>query len=256
MGKSKGKSPLRERPLRAAGESIEGQIEELLVDEVFTWTLVATVPLAVALVAWIHWITKTPPDLRFYSVVALVAFAYSLFRLRGAMTRLRRLRLGLQGERAVAELLESLRAKGAAVFHDVPGKGFNVDHVVLAKHGIYAIETKTLSKRPRASVTFDQGTVLVDGHRLDRDPLLQAQAAASWIRATLARSTGKTFPVRPVVLFPDWFVQPMKSPGAPEVWVLNPKALSKFIENDPVRLSDSDLSLATFHMDRYIRVAG
>lgn len=256
MRRAERKSPLRERPLRTAGESLEGQIEELWIDGFFKWILVATVPPAVALVAWIHWITKTPPDLRFYSVVALVAFAYSLLRLRGARTRLRRLRLGLQGERAVAEVLDSLRAKGAMVFHDVPGEGFNVDHVVLTKHGVYAIETKTLSKRPRASVTFDQGTVLVDGYRLDRDPLLQVQAAATWIQTLLASSTGKTFPVRPVVLFPGRFVQPMKSPGAPGVWVLNPKALPTFIENDSVRLSDSDLSLASFHMDRYIKVAG
>lgn len=156
----------------------------------------------------------------------------------------------------MAEVLESLRAKGAVVFHDVPGEGFNVDHIVLTKNGVYAIETKTLSKRSRASVTFNHGTVLVDGHPLDRDPLLQAKAAANWVRATLAGSTGKTFPVRPVVLFPGRFVQPMKSPGAPEVWVLNPRALPTFIENDPLPLSDSDLSLAAYHMDRYIRVAG
>ena len=35
------------------------------------------------------------------------------------------------GERAVGQYLERLRESGPRVFHDVPGVGFNLDHVVI-----------------------------------------------------------------------------------------------------------------------------
>jgi hypothetical protein len=72
----------------------------------------------------------------------------------------------------------------------------------------------------------------------------------------LKASTGKTFPVRPVVLFPGWWIESMKSPHAPDIWVLEPKALPRWIENDPVRILEPDLSLAKFHLDLYVRNAG
>jgi hypothetical protein len=122
---------------------------------------------------------KTPLDPRAHVIVASLAAAYSAIQLRRAMDRLRRWRWGLEGEHAVAEVLESMRAKGAKVFYDVPAEGFNVDHVVLAKQGVHVVETTTLSKRPRSSVTCDRGAVLVDGYPLDRDPLVQAESASA-----------------------------------------------------------------------------
>lgn len=44
MRKPERKSPLRERPLRTAGESLEDQIEQLWVDEFFKWVLVRYYP--------------------------------------------------------------------------------------------------------------------------------------------------------------------------------------------------------------------
>ncbi len=38
---------------------------------------------------------------------------------------------------------------------DILGRGFNIDHVVLSKNGIYALEIKTLSKKPGIEATFD-----------------------------------------------------------------------------------------------------
>jgi hypothetical protein len=65
-------------------------------------------------------------------------------------------------------------------------------------------------------------------------------------------STGKEFPVRPVVLFPGWFVEPL--PKGSSVWVLNPQALPSFIQHEPIRIKESDLHMAAYHLARYIRV--
>lgn len=84
------------------------------------------------------------------------------------------------------------------MFHDVPGDGFNIDHVVLSPLGFYTIETKTQSKPARGSprIQLKAESVLVDGHRPDRDPLVQAKASARWLGQLLEESTGKHFPVR------------------------------------------------------------
>jgi hypothetical protein len=54
-----------------------------------------------------------------------------------------------------------------------------------------------------------------------------------------------------VIVFPGWFVDPMPK-GAREVWVLNPKALPSFIENEPVVLPQEDVMMAAYYLSRYI----
>jgi hypothetical protein len=65
--------------------------------------------------------------------------------------------------------------------------------------------------------------LLANGRPLDRDPVVQAKAAARWLYNCLADSRFKRF-VQPVVVVPSWFVErfDMKSLG---VWMLEPKAL-------------------------------
>lgn len=63
--------------------------------------------------------------------------------------------------------------------------------------------------------------------------------------------TGKKYPVRPVVVFPGWFVEQCVPRGP--IWVLEPKALPAFIEKEPVSLLPSDVALASFHLSRYLR---
>jgi hypothetical protein len=79
----------------------------------------------------------------------------------------------------------------------------------------------------------------------------QAAGAARWLEDLLESSTGKKFPVRPVVVFPGWFVE-QRTPRGP-VWVLEPKALPAFIEREPVTVMPSDVALASFHLSRYLR---
>lgn len=163
------------------------------------------------------------------------------------------LKLGRDGERIVAENIQDLLKEGAVVLHDILGDKFNVDHVVISNHGIFVLETKTFSKLSRrdATISLKDGRVYADGYEISRNPIEQAQYLSLWIRDLLKQSTGKSFTVKPVVLFPGWFVEPMQ--GGEEVWMLNPKALPTFVANEPVVLNDSDVHLATFHLSRYIR---
>ncbi|MDO9166782.1 MAG: nuclease-related domain-containing protein, partial [Rhodoferax sp.] len=139
------------------------------------------------------------------------------------------------------------------VFHDVPSGDANVDHVLIGPQGVFTIETKTHSKplRGECKVSVVDGVVRANGHVLDRNPIVQAKAQAGWLRNFLAESQ---FNVRvwPVVVFPGWFVEPFdaKATGA---WVLELKALSKFIENEPERHSREQVKAMASALSSYIR---
>jgi hypothetical protein len=138
------------------------------------------------------------------------------------------------------------------VIHDVVGDGFNIDHVVIGPGGVYSIETKTFSKRIEGTVSFDGKSLKAAGYSPDRDPIVQGKAQAYWLKQLLAESTGRNVFVRPVVLFPGWFVEAEKG-AMKDFWVLNPKALPQFLANEPETLSAEDVRLLTFHLSRYIR---
>jgi hypothetical protein len=127
-----------------------------------------------------------------------------------------------------------------------------LDHVVISPHGVFAIETKTFSKPwPKATITVQGDSLRVAGRIPDRNPIEQASAAARWLESLLESSTGKRFSVRGVVVFPGWFVEQRSERGP--IWVLEPKMLPGFIEQEPLSVAPADVALAAFHLSRYVR---
>jgi hypothetical protein len=253
MKKATSKSPIKEPLLRLPGQSIDEEMHRLFNNKMVTHLVFALVFFLLALFSWIQALGQSPLNPWLISITAAPVIAYCVFRVWQAFKEMERLRLGREGERAVAEQLDVLKSQGAIVFHDLVGDGFNLDHVVLSSRGVFVVETKTRTKPVKGSptVTFDGKTVLINGYEPERDPITQAQANARWLGEMLCGSTGKDFPVRPVVLFPGWFVEPF--PKGSSVWVLSPKALPSFIQHEPAQINESDLHMAAFHLARYIR---
>jgi hypothetical protein len=251
MSSNEKRSPLKEKPLRYPGQSLDEQLDQMQW-EMLMFVLAALLGVAVAVWEWWRWYWDYPPQPIVATVFAVVLGGYCIPK----FLKIRRLRrdfeLGRDGERLVGQALEELRQEGYSVFHDVVGKDFNVDHVVVSQRGIFAIETKTRRKREgNPKITFDGEKILVDGKSMSPNPLEQATRNANWLEQTLLASTGKGFAVRPVVVFPEWWVDP--SPKGTAAWVLNPGALPAFIRHEPVTISDDDLHLIAFHLSRYIR---
>lgn len=237
MPKPTRRSPLRAAPLRQPGQSIQEEIERLREDvflDRLTQLFVAFVVWSVALTLWLF---PAPPGL-FFALVS-IAFAgvaaWAVPQIVRAKREIGHLRLGLAGERAVAECLELVAHDGFWVVHDLRGEGFNVDHVVVGTQGVFTVETKTLSKPATgdARVRFDGETLRVDSHVLDRDPLVQARAQAAWVRRTLQELTGQVYPVRPVVVFPGWYVERAPAAARADVWVMEPKELRGWLSREP-----------------------
>jgi hypothetical protein len=148
-----------------------------------------------------------------------------------------------------------LRKRGYRAFHDVVGNGFNVDHILIGPAGVFTVETKTHSKpKGNTHIVFDGQAVRVNGFEPDRDPIVQAKAQGSWLRELLAESTGRKFTVRSVIVYPGWYVDETHYKGN-SVWVLEPKRLPIFLDQEPRRLSPEDIHLAAFHLSRFVRTA-
>lgn len=255
------RSPLKDKTLRNPGQSIEDDIANQT-DSFMEGLIMVLISGAMLFVALYQWLFPSPALTMvwvtgFYFAAALAFFLFRLFR---TFPKLKRLRRARDGERAVAEYLDTLREGGHRVFHDIVGTGFNIDHVIIGPKGIFTLETKTLSKREGQNDTlrFDGKAVHVGRAVLPDNPVPQALAQVTWLKRTLLESTGKTFAVKPAVLFPGWFVEPYAHGSVHdsvhgEVWVLEPKALKGFLEREPVRMKPEDITLAAFHLKRYIR---
>jgi len=250
---TKRRSPLAESPLRTPGQSLQEEIDRLRGEEIDQYAAVAAAAVSLAAYEWIAWFFRWPRNPIVLTIFAVVVVAYSLLRVRSAKKRLRLLQLGRDGERAVADALDEVRGKGAVVLHDIVGGGFNVDHVVLARRGIYAVETKTYTKWAGAEITYDGKTVKAGGWDPPRDPIRQATLVADWLRSTLNEMTGKHYHVRPVVVFPGWYVRNQGPPDKPEVWVLNPSQLPAIIARQQPSLPEEDVRAAVYFLTRYVK---
>jgi len=245
-GKPQKRSPLKLKPLRNAGESVQSELNDLI-DRELIYVVIAPIFLATfAAYEWYRAATSAPPQPWPLTVAAASATVFAVYRFLTLQSRAAALRLGRDGEKAVAQYLEAHRQPEWRIFNDIPADGFNVDHVIVAPQGVFVLETKTRSKPAsgEAKVVYDGKGVLVDGHSPDRDPIAQARAIRDHVRDLLSETTGRRVAPRGVVVFPEWWVdQPPRSGPRPDIWVLNEKALPAFIEHEPIVLKPEDIAL-------------
>jgi hypothetical protein len=248
------KSPITARPHRTPGQSVEEERNRILSEVVDQWLLMALVMVVFAALEWFRWARDIKPEPGLFTAFAIAVCAVATWRVWRVIPKLRELKLARDGELAVGQFLEELRSHGYRVFHDLVGESFNVDHVIIGPAGIFTIETKTWSKPVKgpAEINFDGKSIKRNGLEPDRNPVIQARAQASWIRNLLDESFGSSPYVKPVVLFPGWYVVNERQ-SFDGVWVLEPKAFKKFVVKEPIRVSESDVNLLAHHLSLHIR---
>jgi hypothetical protein len=248
------KSPIKDKPLRHPGQSLEEERRKLLEDKLETPAILALFTTVWATMEWWRYYTDFPPNPVIFTLAAVLTIGFAGWRYIKTLPKARALRQGIEGEKAVGQFLERLRENGYLIFHDLVGNGFNIDHAIIGPAGIFTVETKTWSKPVRGEprIKFDGETLTAAGREPERDPVVQARAQAAWLTSLLAESTGRTLNVFPVVVFPGWFIEQNEG-SLRSIWVLEPKALPKFLGRQPQRLKPEDIKLASFHLSRFIR---
>ncbi|MDF1556152.1 MAG: nuclease-related domain-containing protein [Deferrisomatales bacterium] len=251
------RTPLTRELLRAPGESLASAVDvasERVTDEAL---LILLWPLLVTFIATVFFYPKggmTDGRLVATALVCLSGVGIGVYRLLSRLKERDRLRLGLDGERAVGEELNQLMLKGCRVFHDVLGERFNIDHVVVGPAGVWAVETKARAKKGKGK---DSARVTCDGQHLrfpgwtEKEPLEQAQRQAVWLGKWLTSAVGEPVVVRSALALPGWFVE-RKAPADPVVF--NPRN-SAFLA-DPrggVRLPDPMIQRIAHQLEQRCR---
>lgn len=251
------KSPLKDKPLRNPGQSLDWHIIDVVLDQQVKYLLIGLAFWIALISNWVYYFTEKPLPPFWFTLIASVVFAFCYYKITRAKKKIAPLIQGRDGERAVGQYLELLREQGVKVFHDIPGDNFNLDHVLVAPSGVYVIETKTFSKPDtgQARIVYTGDMLIHHNGFKDDKPLIQVKAAANWLKQIIKESTGKDIDVKKVVLFPGWFIEPTAESKQSDVWVLNPKALPAFISNSREQLVSEDLSLVAFHLSRFVRAA-
>ena len=121
------RSPLKDKPLRNPGQSLDEQLADLVYDKITTPLVMVIVLLMLTCLEWWRYYFSQKPNPYVYSFAVLIAVGYAVFEIRRVWPRYQALKLGRDGEKVVGQYLERLRETGYQVFHDVVGTGFNVD---------------------------------------------------------------------------------------------------------------------------------
>ena len=259
-GLQKERAPVSEKLLRSPGESLHRELENLdeRLNDNLIWTFFGP-----GFVTAFLLVSKPLPQPRSAAVLASVAliigaawFTTQVWRIVGLIQRRRNFRLGFAGERAVAEELNQLMIDGCRIFHDVPIEPYgNVDHVIVAPSGIYAVETKARRKRKAPpgkrdhEVVFD-GDILAFPENNDTKALLQAKQQADRLRAFLSKAVGETVSVQAILTFPGWFVT---TRSKSEIKVLNPKNIRSAVLAARVVLPESLCNRIIHQLDQKCR---
>lgn len=229
------RSPIKGELLRSPGQTLREQVEERQLDFMADAMALLVAPAFVAGAVFVMALMSGRlPSLRVQVVVVAALVAWCLIQIRKlyqASETLDRWRLGLDGEVAVGQELDQLMRQGAAVFHDFPGEGFNIDHVVIARQGVFAVETKGYSKpvdeegNAAHRVVFD-GRTLFWPERSESKTLEQAARNARWLSTWLGKATGEPVVVTPALALPGWFVE---RKGRGEVLVYSGRELGQHL---------------------------
>ena len=203
------RNPLNRNLLRSPGQSLRGQIDELTTDLMAHVGLLIAIGPLVANLAYATWLIEG--RLRGMTVaIGIAAFLggciYIARRVRRQWKELLKLKLGLDAEEAIGQELNYLMPLGFRVFHDIPCKDFNIDHVVVGASGLFVVETKGRSKPLEESeVTFDGERLQFPGWR-EVSPVRQVKASTRWLEEWLSSASGEQVRATSVLAIPGWYI--------------------------------------------------
>lgn len=166
-----------------------------------------------------------------FLIAAIALFGYGLYSYIRHLHDRDRIRDGLLAERVTGMQLNRLVAQGCIVMHDLPCGDYNIDHVVIAPRGVYAVETKSFRK-PKEKSPGEPAKVTFNGELLEfpdfttRKPIEQARRQASSLSALLRESLGEPVRVAPAIALPGWFVDKTDAGKISDVFVFTPMGRS------------------------------
>lgn len=184
MKKPTTKSPITDKPLRYPAQSLDEKLDDLITGKVLVYIVAPIMFFVEAFNAWTYTIRGSIPDPKIMTIIAILVLVFSLYKLYKLYNSLKSFRQGRDGEREVGMNLELLRENGLKVYHDIVGKDFNIDHILVGEQGIFVIETKTYSKplQGKCEIIFNGEAISKNGTLENDKPIRQVKANAQWLK--------------------------------------------------------------------------
>lgn len=236
------RSPIAKKRIHGAGEELRKRIDEQtreIMRFVLTLLLVGPYFFAVWALNHVQWNKVVFGTVEILFLIAAATMTiWAIRRLVIHSAARRRAISGLRAELFTAQELNRLLAKGCTVAHDLPGDHFNIDHVVIGPHVVYAVETKSIRKPPDRKhedtfkVAYD-GKSLRFPHFVTRDPIIQAQKQAQWLQRYLLDAIARPVRVIPAVALPGWWIDSTTHTRDCAVPVFNPVGRGAEFMADP-----------------------
>lgn len=244
--RKKRRSPFTDTALlRLPGHSLNKQIEELSENiDLYMFLIFFTAMMFTHMVVFMaaqKGIAPSPANYPLHYGVMVIFFGVVFYKIVKALNSRGQLRLGYEGELVTAQELHKLMPEGNYVYHDFPAGNFNIDHVVVGPAGIFAIETKTRSKRTsgdntkEAKAEYHGNEIVFPGFR-DKKYLDQARRQAKWLANWLRSIIGEPVDVFPVLSLPGWYVE--RKIAYDGTFVVNPKQLKGVIRSKTAQCLD------------------
>jgi len=252
--------PFTQNLHRAPGQSLLKNLDHLNHEIMIYASYVFIIPI-LSYAAYISdlYINKKTPSLFSSGILCafvLVFIGYSFYRLTGFLHQRRLVRLGYDGEVTVGQQLNQLLRDGYYVYHDFPAEKFNIDHIVVGRKGVFAVETKSRSK-PNSDRRKEDATVEYNGRILlfpkwkDTETLAQVKRQSSWLSKWLESAIGEPMAVRGIVALPGWYVKRTSPNGIP---VVNPKQFpSLFAHIQSRELSEETIKRIVHQLEQKCR---
>lgn len=210
------RSPLTVKLLRGPGEGLRTGIEKLSeqIDSAYFNLLMISLPPLILL--WVFsYLGGNKVQFWQLALVCILYVSLIVWAIKNFLQLLeqrRNLYLGLDCELAVGQELNFLMRDGYYVYHDFPAESFNIDHVAVGPHGIFAIETKGRGKPDKGRGSHD-ATVIFEDNVLkfpdweDRKFIEQARRQASWLKSWVSKAIGEDVEVQAVLALPGWYIE-------------------------------------------------
>ena len=254
------RSHFTENFLRAPGQSLLKKIDGLNEDITLIVTTLVTIPLVFysGYVSHLYFYKREfdPIVVNIIGGLGAVVTIYCLVKTLKLLKKRRMIRFGYEGQITVGQELNQLMLEGHYVYHDFPAEKFNIDHIVVGRSGIFAVETKAQSK-PTTKNRRQDATVEYNGKMLDFPDgddfkiIEQAEQQAFWLSEWISSAIGEQVAARAIVALPGWFVKRTSADG---ISVVNPQQFpSLFKHIKPRTLNDEMISRIVHQLEQKCR---
>lgn len=252
--KNSKRSPLHNRPLNRAGQSLQIRLLETVIDKKVFPILVITLMVILTFLEWLRVYINIPNLHWFYTVITVIFIIYTFYYWRKNDQEIENIKLGLEGELIVAEKLNDLRQLGYKVYNDIVAEGFNIDHVLIGPAGIFTVETKTYRKdnSKDCQIYYNGQIIKIDNFDISKmkDPIKQAKGEKYWLERRLNKYFNNLH-IRPVVVFPGWYIN--SSISNAEVMVCNENSLLSIIKKEKQILNSDQINKISIYLEDYLR---